>query len=150
MDIAFHSLRQLAEYAGQHGVVLGLENRYYCCEIPNLDEVELLLDEFSGTTGYCHDTGHAENQARLGFTPHEEWLKHLAPRLVETHLHDIEGIDDHKAPGKGSLNWDMIARHLRQDALCVLELNRYNSVHDIQSGMLLLEQQGIAGHLQLE
>jgi len=36
-------LIELAEYAGQLGVRLGLENRDHYCEIPLLDELDYLL-----------------------------------------------------------------------------------------------------------
>jgi sugar phosphate isomerase/epimerase len=141
---ARESLTELAEHAKQKGIKLALENRYYYSEIPSLQEMEQFLD-FLGpdVAGYWHDAGHAENQARLGFSPHEAWLNTLSPRMLGIHLHDIKALSDHHAPGMGTMDFAMLARHVPANAFRVLELNRANELNDVKAGLTLLREMGI-------
>jgi sugar phosphate isomerase/epimerase len=143
LDASFQSLRQIVDYATDRGVKVGLESRFYFHEIPNLQEAAWLLEEFGDGVGYWHDVGHAENLARLGFTPHEEWLRTLGSRMVGIHLHDIDQLTDHKAPGLGSLDLAAIAPYVPDAALRVCELNNGNSEEEVKSGLALLEEAGL-------
>ena len=113
LEAARESLAELSRYSQGKGITLGLETRFYFHEIPNIDEMEELLKETKGRwVGYWHDVGHAEVQQRLGFASHEEWLSRFKNRMIGVHLHDVLGISDHRPPGKGDVNWDMVAKHL--------------------------------------
>ncbi len=132
LDAGRKSLAELSGYAAVKGVVLGLETRYYIHEIPNLEEMAALLNEFTGAAvGYWHDTGHAENQERLGLTPHREWLEQFGPRMVGVHLHDMQGLVDHKAPGTGDMPWEHIIPHLPPKAARVVEINNANDADSV-------------------
>ncbi len=110
------SLVELAEYAARKKVRLGLENRYHYHEIPLPDELEDLLSlDLGGVVGYWHDVGHAQTHENLGFGAHEEWLRRFGGpkgRIIGVHLHDVAGITDHQAAGKGQMDWEMVARYL--------------------------------------
>ena len=101
-------------YAGRFGIRLGLENRYHYMDIPTPDELEQLL-ELAGPDrlGFIYDVGHAQALDRLGFFPHEEWLKRFASRMIGAHLHDVIGVNDHHAPGLGEIDF---ASHRRLSA----------------------------------
>ena len=62
-------------------------------DIPTLDEMEVIL-ALAGPDqlGFIYDVGHAQTQDRLGFSPHEGWLKRYANRIIGAHLHDVIGI----------------------------------------------------------
>ncbi len=137
------ALRELAGHAQEHGLRLGLENRYYHFEIPDVEEMALFLDELGPAAGYWHDVGHAENQARLGFVPHQAWLERLGPRMIGTHLHDIDGLKDHRAPGLGSLSWAQVAPHIPAAAIRVLEVNTQFDETQLRRGLTLLQKEGI-------
>ena len=138
------SLQELAEHAAGLGVRLGLENRYHYHEIPQPDELEELLAMDRGEViGYWHDVGHAEAMERLGFSRHEECLRRFAARIVGVHLHDIDGIKDHFAPGLGSLDWDMVARNLPSAALRTCEVQSFNPPREVIAGLRLLVDKGI-------
>lgn len=143
LDAAFERLRRVVQYAGERGIRVGLESRYYFHEIPNLEEMQSLLAEFGEAVGYWHDVGHAENLERLGFTPHRAWLEALSPRLVGVHLHDINTLADHKAPGKGTLDLAAVARYLPGDAVRVCELASSNSEEEVRAGLDVLRGVGI-------
>jgi len=146
VDAARKSLRELGKYSRQKGIMLGLETRFHLNEIPDLDEMAELLDEVSEhVAGYWHDVGHAEVQQQLGFSFHEEWLSRFKDRMVGIHLHDICGISDHQAPGRGNMNWEMIARYLPRGIVKVCEIGEWNDEEQMQGVIRFLQKSGILG-----
>jgi sugar phosphate isomerase/epimerase len=126
LERARETLAELAAYARERGVAIGLENRLHHHEIPLPAEgLALLADYPADLAGYWHDVGHAEVQARLGYVDKHAWLDALGPRTLGTHLHDVDGIGDHRAPGRGDVEWDYIARGLPPAALRVFEINQH-------------------------
>jgi len=148
LEAARKSLQDLSEYSCQKGIMLGLETRLHFHEIPNMDEMAELLNGVQGSpVGYWHDVGHAEVQQQLGFSLHEEWLSRFKHRMLGIHLHDVLGISDHQAPGKGNINWDMVAKYLPQGALKVCEIGEWNEEEQIRGVVNFLRKEGIVGHL---
>jgi len=137
------SVAELAEYAAQVGIRLGLENRYHYHEIPLPDELDELLGLGCGdVVGYWHDVGHAQALEHLGFGTHEEWLQRFAHQMVGVHLHDIVGVQDHLAAGLGQIDWDMVARYLPAGALRTCEFQSSNSPEQVMAGVKFLIEKG--------
>jgi sugar phosphate isomerase/epimerase len=133
LDIAKKSLQDISEYSRQKGIILGLETRFHFHEIPNIREMAELLDNVpENLVGYWHDVGHAEVQQQLGFSLHEEWLSRFRDRMVGIHLHDVLGISDHHAPGKGNINWEMVTKYLPPKIVKVCEIGEWNDEEQIQ------------------
>jgi sugar phosphate isomerase/epimerase len=146
VDAAIRSLHDLGEYSRQKGIMLGLETRFHLNEIPNKDEMAELLGEVpEQLAGYWHDTGHAEVQQQLGFALHEDWLSRFRDRMVGIHLHDIRGISDHHAPGKGNMNWEMIAKYLPRGVVKVCEIGEWNDEERLKGAVRFLREIGILG-----
>jgi sugar phosphate isomerase/epimerase len=144
LDAARKSLQELGEYSRQKGIMLGLETRFHPNEIPNMDEMAELLSEVSeNLVGYWHDVGHAEVQQQLGFSLHEEWLSRFKGRMIGIHLHDIHGVSDHQAPGKGNMNWEMVARYLPPGIIKVCEIGEWNDEERMQGVVKFLQKKGI-------
>ncbi len=144
LEAARESLDELIKYSKHQGVMLGLETRVHFSEMPNINEMgELLSGAERNSVGYWHDVGHAEVQQRLGFTPHEEWLLRFSHRMIGIHLHDVLGLSDHHAPGKGSVNWNMIAKYLPQGAIRTCEINQWTDEEDIPTSIPFLQRKGI-------
>jgi sugar phosphate isomerase/epimerase len=144
LNAARKSLQELSEYSRQKGIILGLETRFHPNEIPNIDEMAELLNEASESlVGYWHDVGHAEVQQQLGFSLHEEWLSRFKARMVGIHLHDIRGLSDHQAPGKGNMNWEMIAKYLPPRMIRVCEIGEWNDEEQMQGVVKFLQKKGI-------
>ena len=144
LDAARKSLRELSQYSQQKGIMLGLETRFHLNEIPNMDEMAELLNEVSESlVGYWHDVGHAEVQQQLGFSLHEEWLSRFRDRMVGIHLHDILGISDHHAPGKGDMNWEMVAKYLPPGIVKVCEIGEWNDEEQMQGVVKFLQKKGV-------
>jgi sugar phosphate isomerase/epimerase len=137
------SLMELLEYAGHFSIRLGLENRYHYFDIPNLDEMGVLLS-LAGPDqlGFVYDVGHAQALDRLGFYPHEEWLQRYSARMIGVHLHDVIGITDHLAPGLGEVDFDMIAAYLPERALRTCELQSTNTAEQVEAGLMFLAEHG--------
>jgi sugar phosphate isomerase/epimerase len=144
LEAARKSLEELSEYSQYKGIMLGVETRFYFHEMPNIDEMEELLRQVEGgLVGYWHDVGHAEVNQRLGFTSHEEWLSRFGDRMIGIHLHDVLGIRDHRPPGKGDVNWNMVAEYVPQEALKVCEIAEWNEAEQIRGVVDFLQKQGI-------
>ena len=144
LDAARKSLQELSQYSQQKGIMLGLETRFHLNEIPNMDEMAELLNETSESlVGYWHDVGHAEVQQQLGFSSHEEWLSRFKDRMVGIHLHDTRGISDHHAPGKGNMNWEMVAKYLPPGIVKVCEIGEWNDEEQIEGAVKFLQKKGI-------
>jgi sugar phosphate isomerase/epimerase len=144
LERAGQSLAELATHASERGVAIGLENRYHHHEIPLVDEAVALLAEYPPQlVGYWHDVGHAEVQARLGYVDKLAWLDALGPRALGCHLHDVLGIGDHRAPGRGDVEWDYIARGLPATALRVFEINQREPDEAVANAPAFLRERGV-------
>lgn len=144
LERARRSLAELAETAARLGVAIGLENRYHYHEIPGIDEMaELLAPYPPGLVGYWHDMGHAEVLDRLGLVPGHRWLQELGQRCLGAHIHDVDGVIDHRAPGRGDADWEHIARYLPREAPRVLEINQRVPEEEIAAALPFLRQRGV-------
>ena len=145
LDAVAHSLEDLLPYAQEQGVRLGLENRYYVNEIPNLQQAEWLLQRFTdGATGFWHDVGHAEVQERMGFSAHRDWLETMGERIIGIHIHDVlpGGITDHQAAGMGNVDLKLVLAHLPATAQRVCEFDRRISEEQVAAGLRHLTELG--------
>lgn len=141
---AERSLDALAERARRRGVRIGLECRMWFHEIPLPDEAEQLLARHDpAVVGYWHDVGHAEILDRVGLVPVEEWFRRLGPRLIGCHLHDMNGIVDHRAPGSGDVNWSRIAGAVAGTDVRTLEINQQQPEKSLASALALLRREGV-------
>ncbi len=144
LEHAKETLAELVAYAGEREVALGLENRLHHHEFPLPDEALSLMADYSpGQVGYWHDVGHAEVQWRLGFVDKRAWLDTLGQRTLGCHLHDVDGIGDHRAPGHGDVEWEYIARGLPPDALRVFEINQRQPEEAVVGAIPFLRERGV-------
>lgn len=143
LDSVKKSLLELLSYAGRFGIRLGLENRYHLYDIPNQDEMEMLLELADPIRlGIIYDVGHATVLDRLGFLPNEIWLQRFGERILGTHLHDVNGVTDHLAPGLGSVDFKQVAKYLPDNALRILEVVDANTPEQIAAGLDVLVSAG--------
>ena len=144
LDALLFSLERIVKRAEQLGVIVGIENRYYFQEIPDVEEIGIILEQFrGGPIGYWHDTGHAAVFEALGIVRHEALLQRYATHLVGTHLHDALGIDDHKPTGQGEIDFEMVSRYLPEGAIKIMEIHPSARGHEILEGLEFLKEKGI-------
>lgn len=143
---ARRSLYDLALTADKSNVTLGLECRLHYHQIPLPGEaVDLLADYRYETVGYCHDVGHAEVLNRLGMVPLASWFHQLGDRLVCSHMHDVLGIRDHRAPGNGDVDFAALASLIPPGAGRTLEIDEQESDDEVARGLALLREIGVVG-----
>jgi sugar phosphate isomerase/epimerase len=142
MSAVRQSIIELAEYAGERGIHLGLENRYHYFEIPLPDELDELLNLGFKNVGFWYDVGHAETLDQMRFIAHEEWLRRFSSRIIGAHLHDVIGIADHQFAGAGQIDWAMVARYLPANALRTCEFQNFNSAEQVAAGLQFLQAKG--------
>lgn len=124
LDAALLSLEELNREAEKRRIFLGIENRYHFHEIPNLEEIGMILERFQGAhIGYWHDVGHARVQENLGILRRNELLEAYSEQMIGIHLHDVMGLKDHLAPGQGEIDFVAMKPHLRPSIPKILELN---------------------------
>jgi sugar phosphate isomerase/epimerase len=144
LEAARRSLGELTEYAARYGAAMGLENRYHYHEIPSPEDAsELLADYANEVAGYWHDVGHAEVQHRIGLIDRHSWFPRLTARTIGTHLHDVDGIGDHRAPGKGDVDWRYIAAGLPKSALRVFEIDQRQPDEAVAAAPAFLRERGV-------
>jgi sugar phosphate isomerase/epimerase len=144
LEAARSSLRELVEYAAPRNVALGLESRLGYHEIPHPEEAADLLAAYdSDVAGFWYDVGHCEVQSRLGMIEHSSWYPTVGSRLIGCHLHDVNGIADHRAPGNGTLDWSMVAASLPPAAVRVLEIDQHEPDEGVANAIEFLRLRGV-------
>jgi sugar phosphate isomerase/epimerase len=142
--LARRSLAEIVEYAAPRGVAVGLENRYHFHEFPSVAEMrELLADYPSDAAGFWLDVGHAEVLDRLGLERHERWLDELGDRCIGTHVHDVDGLADHRAPGHGTADWSHYTQKLPPGVPRVFEINQRVPEDQVAAAIPFLRDWGV-------
>lgn len=145
MQSLLRSLDELNSYAAVRGIKLGLETRYYYCELPLPDELQEVFRRFGPESqiGYWHDAGHARCLQNMGFiSSDQEFLRRFGPRLLGMHVHDIKGVNDHQAVGEGEIDFKSLAAWRPRQCIDVIEVHRSASSQQLQRSRQILEGLG--------
>ncbi|MBN1823669.1 MAG: sugar phosphate isomerase/epimerase [Endomicrobiales bacterium] len=145
MNNLFKSLDEVVKSAERAKIVLGIENRYYYHEIPNIEETRQILDRYEGAAlAYWHDTGHAEMFVRQGWVKeHVEFLEPFKKRIAGVHLHDVRGFTDHNAPGSGSFDFAILKKYMNPAVIPVIEAHPKASDSEVRGGIKYLTKIGL-------
>jgi D-psicose/D-tagatose/L-ribulose 3-epimerase len=107
LDILVDTLQELAVYAGDHGVKMGIEplNRFETSFVNLASQAVEIVDRVDHPScGIMLDTFHMNIEEKsLG-----DAIRAAGPRLI--HLHSCE--NDRGAPGSGNVAWDEVAQGL--------------------------------------
>lgn len=139
------SLEEINEEAVRFGIDVGLENRFYFGEMPNLEEFGIIFSRFDGgRLKYWHDVGHAHVQEVLFGVSQKVLLETFSERLIGVHLHDVkDGYTDHNEPGSGSIDFEMVKSFLAPNTIRVVELNSRVEAGDVIRSVEFLKNKGI-------
>jgi len=143
-----NSLHELIDYAEGKALTFGLENRFHYYELPILDEMETLLQEFQQPwVGWHLDVGHLQVLFQLGLTDFDAWLDRFGQRITGVHLHDVQGITDHQPPGKGEVDFSRIAAALPPYCFRTLEVDKSATMEEMTIGLEILAKTGCISNL---
>jgi sugar phosphate isomerase/epimerase len=143
-DQLLRSLDTLNEYGFRYGVKLGIENRYHYYDIPDFNEMGIILNNFAGgSIGYWHDVGHGQMFEYLNLKQHQEFLNAYADKMIGIHLHDMVDDRDHQAPGKGNIDFKMVAKYLKPNTVRILEVHPPDTAEDLRKSLDVLHIAGI-------
>lgn len=121
------SFQSIEDFAKNHSVQLGVENREGFAELPLDADHSNFVKSFKSESPirYWHDTGHAEIKALYGLLDHEERLEEMKAHTLGFHLHDVsDSGKDHQEIGTGIIDFAMISRFIEKDThAIVLELS---------------------------
>ncbi len=141
---ARRSLADIAEHAAAKGVAVGLENRFHYHEFPSVDDMHELLAPYPpDLVGLWMDVGHAEVLGRLGLISKNRWLDELGERCIGAHVHDVDGLADHRPPGLGDVDWSHVARGLPPGVPRVFEINQETPEDAVAAAIPFLRQHGV-------
>jgi len=144
LESVFSSLDRLNREAEKRGILLGVENRYHYHQIPDFEEIGLILKRFSGgSIGYWHDIGHAHTLESLGFLEPGSLLQSYGPLSAGVHIHDVIGTDDHWAPGTGEVDFTSLTDGLRSTPIKILEVHKKSDRLQLMRGRDMLNSIGI-------
>ena len=134
LNSVLKSLDELSGFAVEKDIMLGIENRFYFMEIPQADEIAVILEKFKGTTiRYWHDVGHAQVFDVLGFARHKDLLERFGAYCGGIHLHDVRGAQDHLAPGRGSFDFSILKRYTGADCIRIIEAHAPATIDDLKN-----------------
>lgn len=113
------ALKQLADFALDRNVVLGLENKEgtdpenLCCDYAELLRAVYAVD--SPALGITFDVGHANLTCRSDQALLRHFARQISEHVVHVHLHDNHGCwtdeycgDAHMAPGGGCIDYSVL------------------------------------------
>jgi len=139
-ESALKSLEELNLEALKRNILLGVENRFYYREIPNLEEIGEILRRFKGSQiFYWHDTGHAQLMENLGFYRHQDFLDLSRGALLGLHLHNITGCSDHRAISNGGIDFRKLLPYVTKDTLKVIEVHHPASANEVKDSKRIIE-----------
>ena len=142
LDMMLLSMDEIQKAAEKYDVDVGIENRYYFRECPNFEEMGVIFDEFgNGRIGYWHDVGHAKVQENLGIVGTKDLLDAYGKYLVG--VHDVKGYSDHRVPGIGEVDFDLLKKYLKKDTIKILEIHPRETEKDLMDGVDFLKGIGL-------
>ena len=120
LEAVCRTLDELLPFAEEKKVTLCLENGFAYLGYPRilLEIKERYPEE---TLGFCFDAGHAnmslspDPERQQPAPTLEEFADIMLPHMVNCHLHDNDGSHDlHDLPGRGCVDWEMLAGKLQK------------------------------------
>ncbi len=109
VELVCQSLEEICNYIEKNNyqIVLGVENRFRCHQIPDFIEAQFILEKLKGLPVYFwYDIGHGIVQGALGIVNNPEGAYNLSDRTFGLHIHDVVDFRDHFCPYANGEEYD--------------------------------------------
>lgn len=144
LDRARLALHELATKAAELGIKLGIEARSHYEQVPDEEEMQVLMQEFAENdfVGYWHDFGHIQRKHNLLLLNHEQVLSNMSPSIIGAHVNDVRWpMADHRSPFYGGdVDFACLMPLLPKDIPLVWELSGSRDAEEIKSSLALWKE----------
>jgi sugar phosphate isomerase/epimerase len=137
----FKNFERFLKICENLNIKIGIETRFYPGEFPNFFELEKIFKEFdSKFLYYWHDLSHAYVRENIMKEP--SYLKNFKNKLLGIHIHDIKGLDEHRPPGKGVIDFKKIFDEIKdvKNIYLVFEIDEKYKEEEIIDGIKKIER----------
>jgi sugar phosphate isomerase/epimerase len=93
--------------------------------------------------GYWHDAGHVHQHGEMGLSGQGEWLDAFAGRMLGVHLHDVGESECELPPGRGEVDFRMLAEYTPRSAARVIHVNPRHGRSEILDSVQFLTALGL-------
>ena len=125
-------------------VTIAIEAGMHYNDLCSYETVGWMLEDLAKQgLRYWHDTGRIYIRERAGLPPEGQWLDTFGACLVGAHIHDSDGVLCEMPPGKGAVDFKLLAEYLPKDAERVIEVNSRHPRAEILAAVQTLESLGI-------
>jgi sugar phosphate isomerase/epimerase len=93
--------------------------------------------------GYWHDSGHVHQLGELGLPGQGDWLEAFAPRMLGVHLQDVAERECELPPGRGQVDFRLVAEYLPGGAARVVHVNPRHGRSEILDSVQFLASLGL-------
>jgi sugar phosphate isomerase/epimerase len=140
-DLLLKSLDEIFTCAQKNKVRVGIENRMYLNEMPDMEEMGIIFERFKGApAGLWYDAGHAHIMERMGAIASSlQYLELYGKSLIGCHLHDLRVLVDHYAPGSGDTDFSRLKPYINKDAWLIMEVHDKSGTQEVKKGLELLK-----------
>lgn len=139
------ALKDLRGSAQEHGIKLGVEGRSHFEQMPNEDEMQVLMKEYADDpfVGYWHDFGHIQRKHNLLLLDHDQFLESMSPYLIGAHVNDVRWPrTDHRVPFfGGDVDFVHLMRHITPGVPLVWELAHSREASQIKEALAMWREE---------
>ena len=106
------------------GLTLAVEPGIQVDDLLSFEAMGWVLDDLhKHGLAYWHDVGRIHRRAQYGLPGQGAWLDAFAARMIGVHLQDAADGEIEMPPGRGQVDFKLLAEYLPADAARVLEVN---------------------------
>ena len=126
------------------GVTIAVEAGMHYNDLFSYETTGWMLEDLAKQgLRYWHDSGRVYMRELAGLPPQGEWLDSFGSCMVGAHIHDSDGVLCEMPPGKGAVDFKLLAEYLPKEAERVIEVNSRHPRAEILAAVLALDSLGI-------
>jgi sugar phosphate isomerase/epimerase len=122
---------------------LALEPGWQLDDMMSFQAMGWVLEDLSEpSVGYWHDVGRIHVRERAGLPSQGEWLQAFGNRMLGVHLQDAAGQETEMPPGRGEVDFKLLAEYVPGNAVRVIEINQRHGRAEVLAAVQLLVDKG--------